>query len=86
MTDAARTITFASGNLPGNPHSSSAHEFAESAEVLALVHEQRTANLIALLNTPDVPTSDRPALLDAVYKNLGIEVTKPGDGGAALNL
>lgn len=86
MTDTARTITFASGNLPGNPHSSSAHEFAESAEVLALVHEQRTANLIALLNTPDVPTSDRPALLDAVYKNLGIEVTKPGDGGAALNL
>lgn len=85
MTDAARTITFASGNLPGNPHSSSAHEFAESAEVLALVHEQRTANLIALLNTPDVPTSDRSALLDAVYKNLGIEVTKPGDGGAALN-
>lgn len=86
MTDTARTITFASGNLPGNPHSSSAHEFAESAEVLALVHEQRTANLIALLNTADVPTSDRPALLDAVYKNLGIEVTKPGDGGAALNL
>ena len=86
MTDTARTITFASGNLPGNPHSSSAHEFAESAEVLALVHEQRTANLIALLNTPDVPTSDRSALLDAVYKNLGIEVTKPGDGGAALNL
>lgn len=86
MTDAARTITFASGNLPGNPHSSSAHEFAESAEVLALVHEKRTANLIALLNTPDVPTSDRSALLDAVYKNLGIEVTKPGDGGAALNL
>lgn len=86
MTDATRTIAFAGGNLPGNPHSNGAHEFAESVEVLALAHEQRTANLIALLNTPDVPTSDRPALLDAVYKNLGIEVTKPGDGGAALNL
>lgn len=86
MTDAARTITFASGSLAGNPYSRSAHEFAESAEVLALVHEQRTANLIVLLNTPDVPTSDRPALLDAVYKNLGIEVAEPGQRSAALTL
>lgn len=86
MTDTTRTIAFAGGNLPGNPYSIGAHEFAESVEVLALAHEQRTANLIALLNTPDVPTSDRPVLLDEVYKSLGVKVTDPGHGGAALNL
>lgn len=86
MTDLTRTIAFASGSLPGNPHGHSAHEFSESGELLALTHEQRTANLIALLNTPDVPASDRPALLNEVYKNLGINVIEPNDGGAALNL
>lgn len=82
----ARTIEFSGGNLPGNPHSHGANEFSKAGETLALAHEQRTANLIALLNTPDVPAADRPTLLDKVYKALGIEVAEPDSGGAALNL
>lgn len=86
MTDPARTIAFAVGSLPGNPHGGSSHTFSDKVEVLALVHEQRTANLIALLNTPDVPAGDRPVLLGQVYKNLGIEAPEPGAGAVALNL
>lgn len=86
MTDLTRTIAFASGSLPGNPHGHSAHAFSESGELLALTHEQRTANLIALLNTPGVPSSDREVLMAAAYKHLGINVIEPNDGGTALNL
>lgn len=87
MADTTRMITFARGNLPGNPHGNSAESYAKTGEVLALTSEQRTANLIALLNTPDVPACDRPGLLDEVYKRLGITVTEyPVEDGAALNL
>lgn len=76
-----RTITFGRGNLPGNPH-----EAWFETSTWAVAHEQRTANLIALLNTPGLPDADRLPLFDAVYKHLGITVTETGQNGPGLNL
>lgn len=76
-----RTITFGRGTLPGNPH-----EALFEASTWVVAQEQRTANLIALLNTPGLPDADRLPLFNAVYKHLGITVTEPDQNGPSLNL
>lgn len=53
------------------------YQRAQAEATLALAHEQRTANLIALLNSPKVNYRGQAldAIINIINDRLGIEVT-----------